>query len=52
VTKKAIKVDYLVHHTAPNAPRGDRTHLVHASCSRTGKHTRTANGDTMLQPAT
>jgi hypothetical protein len=37
VTKKAIKVDYLVHHTAPNAPRGDRTHLVHASCSRTGK---------------
>ena len=51
VTRKAINVDYLVHHTAPNAPRGDRTHLVHASCSRTGKHARTANGDILLQPA-
>jgi RNA-directed DNA polymerase len=51
VTRKAIKVDYLVHHTAPNSPRGDRTHLVHASCSRTGKHARTANGDILLQPA-
>jgi RNA-directed DNA polymerase len=53
VTKKAIKADYLVHHGPPStSPRGDRTHLVHASCSRTGKHTRTANGDTLLQPAT
>jgi RNA-directed DNA polymerase len=52
VTRKAIKADYLVHHTAPNAPRGARTHLVHASCSRTGKRSRTANGDTPLQPAT
>jgi RNA-directed DNA polymerase len=51
VTRKAIKVDYLVHYTAPNAPPGDRTHLVHASCSRTGKHARTANGDILLQPA-
>jgi RNA-directed DNA polymerase len=52
VTKKAIKVDYLVHHTAPNTPRDDRTHLIHATCSRTGKHTRAANGSTVLQPTT
>ena len=40
VTKKAIKADHLVHHTAPNTPRADRTHLVHATCGRTGKRTR------------
>lgn len=50
VTKKAIKVDYLVHRTAPNTPRGDRTHLVHATCSRTGKHAQTVKGNTVLQP--
>jgi RNA-directed DNA polymerase len=50
VTKKAIKADHLVHHTAPGTPREDRTHLVHATCSRTGKHTRTVNGNTVLQP--
>ena len=50
VTKKAIKVDYLVHHTAPDTSRGDRTHLVHATCNRTGKHTRAVNGNTVLQP--
>jgi RNA-directed DNA polymerase len=50
VTKKAIKVDYLIHHTAPNTPRGDRTHLVHATCSRTSKPARAVNANTVLQP--
>ena len=49
VTKKAIKADCLVHHTAPNTPRGDRTHLVHATCARTG-NTRAVNANTVLQP--
>jgi ribonuclease BN (tRNA processing enzyme) len=52
VTKKAIKADYLVHHTAPNTPREDRTHLVHATCNRTGKPARAANANTVLQPTT
>jgi len=51
VTKKAIKADHLVHHTTPN-PRDDRTHLVHATCSRAGKHARTTAGKTVLQPTT
>jgi RNA-directed DNA polymerase len=37
VTKKAIKADYLVHHDTPSAARNKRTHLVHATCSRS-KH--------------
>ena len=52
VTKKAIKADHLVHHTAPNTPRADRTHLVHATCGRTGKRTRAVNANTVLQPTT
>jgi RNA-directed DNA polymerase len=52
VTKKAIKADYLVHHTAPNIPREDRTHLVHATCSRTGKPARVVKENTVLQPTT
>jgi len=52
VTKKAIKVDHLVHHTAPGtSSRDDRTHLVHATCSRTGTHARAVKGNTVLQPA-
>jgi hypothetical protein len=52
VTKKAIKADHLVHHTPPNnTPRDDQTHLVHATCSRTGKRARAA-GNTVLQPTT
>ena len=51
VTKKAIKADHLVHHTTPN-PRDDRTHLVHATCSRAGKPARTTAGNTVLQPTT
>ena len=50
VTKKAIKADHLVHHTTPNTPRDERTHLVHANCSRTGKHAQAAAGNTVLQP--
>ncbi len=52
VTKKAIKADYLVHQHAPNAPHADRTHLVHATCSRTGAHTRAVKENTVLQPTT
>jgi RNA-directed DNA polymerase len=52
VTKKAINVGHLVHHTAPNTPRDDRTHLVHATCNRTGTHPRAAKGNTVQQPAT
>ena len=53
VTKKAIKADYLVHHTSSTTSlRDDRTHLVHATCSRTSKHARTAAGNTVPQPAT
>jgi RNA-directed DNA polymerase len=53
VTKKAIKAEHLVHHTTPDTtPHDDRTHLVHATCSRTGTHTRAAKRNTALQPAT
>ena len=34
VTKKAIQADYLAHHETPRAARSNRTHLVHATCSR------------------
>jgi hypothetical protein len=37
VTKKAIEADHLVHHDTPNAPHGQRTHLVHATCNRRNK---------------
>src|SRR2546425_4557072 len=53
VTKKAIKADYLVHHTASGiSPRDDRTHLVHATCSRTRDTIRAVKGNTVLQPTT
>jgi RNA-directed DNA polymerase len=32
VTRKAISVDYLVHHGRPSPADGDQTRLVHASC--------------------
>jgi RNA-directed DNA polymerase len=38
VTKKAIMVDYLTHHTVPSAPSDQRTHLVHATCARTWRN--------------
>lgn len=34
VTRKAIAVDYLVHHGRPGRPDNDQTRLVHASCHR------------------
>jgi RNA-directed DNA polymerase len=34
VTRKAIAVDYLVHHGRPGQPDKDQTRLVHASCHR------------------
>jgi RNA-directed DNA polymerase len=49
VTKKAIKADYLVHYHSSSGPHDDRTHLVHATCSRTRHHVRTA-ATTVLQP--
>jgi RNA-directed DNA polymerase len=54
VTRKAINVGHLAHHTAASGttPHDDRTHLVHATCKRTGT-TRTAKSrNTELQPAT
>jgi RNA-directed DNA polymerase len=53
VTKEAIKADYLVHHTASStSPRDDRTHLVHATCSRTRNTNGTVKGNAVPQPAT
>jgi RNA-directed DNA polymerase len=51
VTKKAITADYLVHHDTPTAARGNRTHLVHATCHRT-KHPPRLAGNTVLQQTT
>jgi RNA-directed DNA polymerase len=51
VTKKAITADYLVHHDTPSAARGNRTHLVHATCHRT-KHPSRLAGNTVLQQTT
>ena len=51
VTKKAITADYLVHHDTPTAARGNRTHLVHATCHRT-KHPSRLAGNTVLQQTT
>jgi len=56
VTKQAIKADYLIHHTTPStAPRDDRTHLVHATCSRTrtprGRQHTTVSQPTPTAPA-
>jgi RNA-directed DNA polymerase len=51
VTKKAITADYLVHHDTPSAARSKRTHLVHATCHRSGRPPRPA-GNTVLQQTT
>ena len=48
VTRKAITAGYLVHRDTPAAARGHRTHLVHATCHRSGHPPRLA-GNTMLQ---
>jgi RNA-directed DNA polymerase len=52
VTKKAIEVGHLTHHTTSSTPHDERTHLVHATCSRTGKHARKAAGNPVPQPVT
>jgi RNA-directed DNA polymerase len=44
VTKKAIAADYLVHHDQPGTSRDQRTHLVHAHCSRTRHPVRATAG--------
>jgi RNA-directed DNA polymerase len=49
VTKKAIEADYLVHHDAPGAARGKRTHLVHATCGRSRQPPRPAANTVMRQ---
>jgi RNA-directed DNA polymerase len=48
VTRKAITAGYLVHRDTPSAARGQRTHLVHATCHRS-KHPPRLAGNTMLQ---
>jgi RNA-directed DNA polymerase len=47
VTKKAIAADYLVHHDQPGRSRDQRTHLVHAHCSRRNHPVRAAAGTVM-----
>ena len=44
VTKKAIAADHLVHHDQPGKSRDQRTHLVHAHCSRTRHPVRATAG--------
>jgi RNA-directed DNA polymerase len=51
VTKKAIEADYLAHHDTPRAARSKRTHLVHATCSRSKQKPRLA-GNTVMQQTT
>ena len=51
VTRKAITADYLVHHDTPSAARSKRTHLVHATCHRSGHPPRPA-GNTVVQQKT
>jgi RNA-directed DNA polymerase len=48
LTRQAIKADILVHHDAPSAARGMRTHLVHDTCSRQ----RRQQAASVLQPST
>jgi RNA-directed DNA polymerase len=51
VTSKAIEADYLVHHDTPAVARGNRTHLVHATCHRM-KHPVRLEGGTAMQQMT
>jgi RNA-directed DNA polymerase len=51
VTKKAIEANYLAHHETPTAARSKRTHLVHATCSRSKQNPRLA-GNTVMQQTT
>ncbi|MGO9188495.1 MAG: group II intron reverse transcriptase/maturase [Streptosporangiaceae bacterium] len=51
VIRRAITADYLIHHDTPTAARSQRTHLVHATCHRSGHPPRTA-GNTVVQQKT
>ena len=51
VIRRAITADYLVHHDTPSAARSQRTHLVHATCHRSGHPPRPA-GNTVVQQKT
>ena len=51
VIRRAITADYLVHHDTPSAARSQRTHLVHATCHRSGHPLRPA-GNTVVQQNT
>ena len=42
VIRRAITADYLIHHDTPTAARSQRTHLVHATCHRSGHPLRPA----------
>ena len=51
VIRRAITADYLIHHDTPSAARSQRTHLVHATCHRSGHPPRPA-GNTAVQQKT
>ena len=51
VIRRAITADYLVHRDTPSAARSQRTHLVHATCHRSGHPPRPA-GNTVVQQNT
>jgi RNA-directed DNA polymerase len=51
VIRRAITADYLIHHDTPSAARNQRTHLVHATCHRSGHPPRPA-GNTVVQQKT
>jgi RNA-directed DNA polymerase len=51
VIRRAITADYLIHHDTPTAARSQRTHLVHATCHRSGHPPRQA-GNTVVQQKT
>ena len=36
VIRREITADYLIHHDTPSAARNQRTHLIHATCHRSG----------------
>ena len=51
VIRRAIAADYLIHRDTPSAVRSQRTHLVHATCHRSGHPPRPA-GNTVVQQKT
>ncbi len=51
VIRRAITADYLIHHDTPSAARNQRTHLIHATCHRSG-HPLRPTGNTVVQQKT